>query len=79
MQRGADIVHLCWEMAGDRPQDTLTPALLTDIFASGREIVLWHEERLSVLQEIRQLPVLGICTNQPDLMTTAPLGTVLHA
>lgn len=75
---GADIVHLCWERDGERPQDRVTPDLIGKIFASGREIVLWHEERLPVLSEIMQFPVLGICTNQPDLMTSDRLKMALH-
>jgi glycerophosphoryl diester phosphodiesterase len=67
---GADMVHLCWERDGARPQDKVMPALVEGIFASGREIVLWHEERLPILKEIMQFPVLGICTNRPELMAT---------
>jgi glycerophosphoryl diester phosphodiesterase len=68
---GADILHLCWESAGDRPQDLVTPALLQRAFAQGREIVLWHEERPSILADITNLPVLGICSDLPDLMRPA--------
>lgn len=65
---GADILHLCWERAGERPQDLVTPALLQRAFDAGREIVLWHEERPPILAEIMAMPVLGICTDLPDLM-----------
>ena len=65
---GADILHLCWERAGERPQDLVTPALLDKAFRTGREIVLWHEERPAILADIMRLPVLGICTDLPDLM-----------
>lgn len=65
---GADILHLCWERAGERPQDLVTPALLDKAFRMGREIVLWHEERPAILADIMALPVLGICTDLPDLM-----------
>jgi len=68
---GADVLHLCWERAGERPQDLVTSALLQRAFAQGREIVLWHEERPSVLDDISALPVLGICTDLPDLMRPA--------
>jgi glycerophosphoryl diester phosphodiesterase len=37
-------------------------------FDAGREIVLWHEERPAVLDDLMKLPVLGICTDLPDLM-----------
>ena len=67
----ADIVHLCWERDGARPQDKVTPALQQAIFDSGREIVLWHEERPAILADIMAMPVLGICTDMPDLMRPA--------
>ncbi|MEK1929007.1 MAG: glycerophosphodiester phosphodiesterase [Pararhizobium sp.] len=65
---GADILHLCWERAGERPQDLVTPNLIEKAFDAGREIVLWHEERSAILKDIMRLPVLGICTDLPDLM-----------
>ncbi len=70
----ADILHLCWERAGERPQDLVTAALMERAFARGREIVLWHEERRPILDEIMKLPVLGICTDLPDMMRTVPGG-----
>ena len=69
---GADVLHLCWERAGERPQDLVTAALLDKAFRTGREIVLWHEERPAILGDIMRLPVLGICTDLPDLMRPAP-------
>ena len=68
---GADIVHLCWERGGERPQELVTPELTTAIFESGRQIVLWHEERLEVISDIVQLPVLGICSDLPELLRSA--------
>jgi glycerophosphoryl diester phosphodiesterase len=65
---GADILHLCWERAGERPQDLVTQALMEKAFRMGREIVLWHEERPAILSDIMALPVLGICTDLPELM-----------
>jgi len=67
-QTGADIVHLCWERGGDRPQDLVTPELLAGIQQRGLGLVLWHEERKPVLDDLLKLPSLGICTNQPELM-----------
>ncbi|MCV9967082.1 glycerophosphodiester phosphodiesterase [Pararhizobium sp. BT-229] len=67
-EAGADILHLCWERAGERPQDLVTTDLMRKAFGDGREIVLWHEERLDILRDIMLLPVLGICTDLPDLM-----------
>lgn len=65
---GADILHLCWERAGERPQDLVTEALLAKAFRSGREIVLWHEERPRIIADIVTLPVLGICTDLPETL-----------
>jgi glycerophosphoryl diester phosphodiesterase len=73
-EASADILHLCWERAGERPQDLVTPALIDRAFAAGREIVLWHEERRPILDEIMKLPVLGICTDLPDMMRTVAGG-----
>jgi len=64
----ADVMHLCWERAGDRPQDLVSDALLTRAFGLGLEVVLWHEERPDVLGDLVGLPVLGICTDLPELM-----------
>jgi glycerophosphoryl diester phosphodiesterase len=76
---GADILHLCWERAGERPQDLVTPALLEKAFRVGREIVLWHEERPAILHDIMALPVLGICTDLPDLMRPTVTPSVRRA
>ncbi|QKV17177.1 glycerophosphodiester phosphodiesterase family protein [Oricola thermophila] len=65
----ADIIHLCWEDGGDgRPQDLVTPELLSRAKERGLGVVLWHEERRAVLDEIEKLPVNGICTNNPEMM-----------
>lgn len=64
----ADIVHLCWERASDRPQDLVTPKLLAALEAQGLGLVLWHEERPAVLRDLERLPALGICTDKPELM-----------
>lgn len=73
-EAGADILHLCWERAGERPQDLVTGSLMQKAFGEGREIVLWHEERPAILHDIMKLPVLGICTDLPDLMRPAARG-----
>ncbi len=68
---GADIIHLCWERASDRPQDLVTEALCAKAFQAGREIVLWHEERPGIIADIVKLPVLGICTDLPETLRPA--------
>ncbi|MEO1988035.1 MAG: glycerophosphodiester phosphodiesterase family protein [Martelella sp.] len=67
---GADLVHLCWEKDGPRPQDKVTAGLCDRIFRSQRQIVLWHEERADILKDMIDLPVLGICTNRPEMIQT---------
>jgi glycerophosphoryl diester phosphodiesterase len=67
-QSRADIIHLCWERGGERPQDLVTAELLARAERLDLGIVLWHEERPAILRDIMPLPVLGICTNEPDLM-----------
>lgn len=64
----ADILHLCWEKASETPQEFVTEELIDRAFAEGKELVLWHEERPDVLKDIMVLPMLGICTDLPDLM-----------
>lgn len=68
----ADIIHLCWEHGGERPQDLVTPSLIDTARARDLGIVLWHEERKAILDDLVKLPVLGICTNQPELMAVNP-------
>lgn len=64
---GADIIHLCWENAGPRPQDLVDAGLIAKAQNAHRGIVLWHEERPEIIADIVTLPVLGICTDRPDL------------
>lgn len=65
---GADLVHLCWEQAGERPQDLVTPTLIEEARRRNLEIVLWHEERPAVISDLLELPVLGICSDEPSLL-----------
>lgn len=65
---GADIIHLCWERAGPRPQDLVTEELIARTLGDGRQIVLWHEERADIIADIIQRPVLGICSDLPEML-----------
>lgn len=67
-QAGADIIHLCWESAGARPQDLVTDELVHRARQDRRQIVLWHEERPEIIADIIRLPVLGICSDRPELL-----------
>jgi len=81
--RGADIMHLCWERL-EHPQDLLTPAFFARAEELGQKVVLWHEEDPARMAELRHLPVLGICSDRPELVhpfrarDLAPLDIVCH-
>ena len=65
--KGADIIHLCWEHM-ERPQDALTPEFFAECAARGQKTVLWHEEDPARMAVLRELPVLGICSDRPELV-----------
>ncbi|MDA0989266.1 MAG: glycerophosphodiester phosphodiesterase family protein [Verrucomicrobia bacterium] len=64
---GADIIHLCWEEM-DRPQDTLTEDMFERAFAAGQRIAIWHEEDPVRMAAIRTRPVIGICSDRPEMV-----------
>ncbi|WP_428240641.1 glycerophosphodiester phosphodiesterase [Gynuella sp.] len=66
----ADIVHLCWENADRHPHRRVTDTLLRQVQEQHLAVVLWHEERPAELAHLLTLPVLAICTNNPELMNT---------
>ena len=63
----ADIIHLCWEKL-DRPQDLLDEAFFARVKAEDKLVVLWHEEDPERMAALRHLPILGICSNRPELV-----------
>ena len=63
---------MCWEKAHPKPQQLIKPELLKDANNSGLEVILWHEERPEILNELLVLPVLGICSDKPELLTPLP-------
>ena len=65
---GADIVHLCWERASVRPTASSHRSLSRARRAKGSLMVIWHEERRDVLDRLVTLPVIGICTDRPEMM-----------
>ena len=83
-QSGADIIHLCWEHASATPQDLVTPQLIERAQKSDLAVVLWHEERFDVIQDLLNLPVLGICSNRPEMLkpyravAKAPIAVLAH-
>lgn len=81
--RDADIIHLCWEHM-DRPQDSLTPDFFQSAFRDGKGVVLWHEEDPARMADLRTKPVIGICSDMPELVvpfcppSAYPFGVVCH-
>ncbi|MEJ8472815.1 glycerophosphodiester phosphodiesterase [Roseibium algae] len=65
---GADIIHPCWERAGERPDLLLTDSFFTEAARRGMPVVTWHEERQTVARTLCQMPVLGICSDTPELL-----------
>lgn len=65
---GAELVHPCWERASDRPDKLLDDAFFQQARSLGLPVVTWHEERADVLAELVQMPILGICSDQPEMV-----------
>ncbi|POF34153.1 glycerophosphodiester phosphodiesterase [Roseibium marinum] len=65
---GAQIVHPCWERAGDRPDALLDDAFFAKARERGLPVVTWHEERTDVVEALVKMPVLGICSDQPEMV-----------
>lgn len=63
---GAEIVHPCWEKAGERPDSLLTGEFFEAAASRGLPVVTWHEERDDVLAALVRMPVLGICSDTPE-------------
>lgn len=70
----AQIVHPCWERAGDRPDRLLDGAFFRNARALGLPVVTWHEERAEVLAELVKMPVLGICSDRPEMVSRHALA-----
>ncbi|GAL20051.1 glycerophosphoryl diester phosphodiesterase [Vibrio maritimus] len=80
----ADMIHLCWERASETPHELLTDELLQTAKEQQLPIVIWHEERPSEIEKLLQMPVVGICSDLPELITghhphpSNPIKMVLH-
>ena len=68
----AEIIHLCWKHASPEPNKLVTNELLKKAKESNLEIILWDEERPKIVQELIQLPVLGICSDKPEMLVPYP-------
>ena len=81
---GAEVVHLCWERASSAPDRLVTPDLIARAARERLLVVIWHEERRAVLDRLVTLPVVGICTDKPEMMNRYeqhpdyPIAVVCH-
>ncbi|WP_319412593.1 glycerophosphodiester phosphodiesterase [uncultured Cohaesibacter sp.] len=66
----ADMIHLCWERASDRPDGLVDQALMARARSEGLPIILWHEERPDVIDAIMRKDVVGVCSNRPELLAS---------
>lgn len=79
-----DMVHLCWESASETPHELITEALVSSLQENQNQIVLWHEERPDVIEALLEKPVMGICSNNPEMLkpyrqnTAHPIDIVCH-
>jgi hypothetical protein len=64
----AHYVHPCWERLL-RPDEYLSGPWLNRVRSYGFGVICWHEERSVVVQNLYQLGVDGICTDEPALLT----------
>ena len=65
--KSADIIHLCWEKM-ESPEKLLNDNFFQKCEKRNQKVVLWHEENPERMKILRNLPVLGICSNQPELV-----------
>jgi len=62
----ADIVHLCWRDAAAAPDKLLSDELVQSL--GQYQIVLWDEDRIEIVDALLDKPVMGICSNRPELL-----------
>lgn len=77
ISKGANIIHLCWEKM-DRPQDLLDDAFFARCRETGQKVVVWHEEDPDRMADLREKPVLGICSDRPELVNPTRFPTGLQ-
>ncbi|HEY6433447.1 MAG TPA: hypothetical protein VIZ17_15820, partial [Acetobacteraceae bacterium] len=50
------------------PDRLVTPDLIARAAHQRLLVMIWHEERRAVLDRLVTLPVIGICTDKPEMM-----------
>lgn len=70
----AEVIHPCWEHM-ERPQDLLDATFFARCEDLGKKVVLWHEEDPARMAELRDKPILGICSDRPELVNPVVFST----
>ncbi len=63
-----EIVHLCWRDASDAPHQLLSDELMQKFVDQSLQVVIWDEDRKSVIDGLWDKPIMGICSNRPELL-----------
>ena len=64
-----DYLHPCWGNYSMSPSSLLTEDFFKKAKKGNFSIVTWHEENEEELENLSSLPVYGICTDEPDLLS----------
>ena len=65
--KDAEIMHLCWEKL-EKPEELLDNIFFDRCKKENKKVVLWHEENPARMSILRKKPILGICSNRPELV-----------
>lgn len=77
-----DIVHICWRNSSPNPDELLSDELMHRL--GEYQIVLWDEDRFDIVAKLLDKPVMGLCSNRPELLKPYrpdpinPLDIVCH-
>jgi glycerophosphoryl diester phosphodiesterase len=63
-----EIIHPCWRDASDSPDKLLTGGLLQKFVDRRYQVVIWHEDRAGVLDGLWDQPIMGLCSDRPELL-----------
>ncbi len=64
-----DYLHPCWESFIGDSSSLLTEEFFMKAQEGNYGVVTWHEEEKEELMRLALLPVYGICTDRPDMLS----------
>ena len=62
-------LHPCWEDYCGEPSSLLDESFFKHARKGRFGIITWHEERADELRKLTKLPINGICTNVPNILS----------